>query len=75
MRTIRSIPQYTTILGQVIQNVFEKLKNILKVLLLQAMSPCGNMFAAATVDGQICVWKTSQLLAVEKGKPIVRQGY
>jgi len=38
----------------------------------QATSPCGNMFAAATVDGQICVWKTSQLLAVEKGKPIVR---
>ena len=54
MRTVETIPQYTTVLAQ-------------------AVSCCGSYYAAATVDGVIKVWKTSQLISAEKGNPIVRQ--
>lgn len=53
MRTVRSIPQYTTILSQ-------------------AMSKCGSFYAAASIDGNIAVWRTSHLLGTEKRNPIVR---
>ena len=41
-------------------------------ILGQATSACGSLFAAASVDGIIAVWRTSSL---SSGKPIVRQGY
>ena len=51
VRTARSIPEYTTILGQ-------------------ATSPCGSLYAAATLEGQIAVWRTA---ALSSAAPIVRQ--
>ena len=51
VRTARSIPEYTTILGQ-------------------ATSPCGSLYAAATLEGQIAVWRTA---ALSSAGPIVRQ--
>ena len=50
MKTVRSIPQYTTILSQ-------------------AISPCGSLYAAATVDGFVNIWKTSQLFSVDTESP------
>ena len=41
-------------------------------ILGQATSACGALYAAASVDGIIAVWRTSSL---SSGKPIVRQGY
>ena len=55
MKTVRSIPQYTTILSQ-------------------AMSPCGQLYVSATVDGYIGVWRVSELFTTD-ASPFVRQGY
>jgi len=52
MKTVRSIPQYTTILNQ-------------------AMSPCGQLYVSATVDGYIGVWRVSELFTTD-ASPFVR---
>ena len=40
-------------------------------ILGQATSPCGSLYAAATVDGVIAVWRITSL---SSSRPIVRQG-
>jgi len=56
MPSLRSVPEYTTILAQV-------------------FSPCGQYYAAGTVEGQVAVWKVSQLVArgeVDRGKELMK---
>jgi len=42
-------------------------------ILAQVFSPCGQFYAAGTIDGQVAVWKVSQLVArgeVDRGKEV-----
>ena len=44
-------------------------------ILAQVFSPCGQYYAAGTVEGQVAVWKVSQLVArgeVDRGKELMK---
>ena len=46
-------------------------------ILAQVFSPCGQYYAAGTVEVQVAVWKVSQLVArgeVDRGKELAREG-